>query len=214
MDKAVILTGGEEVSKKTLMNFINNNTYVICADKGGETALKYNIDTDVLLGDFDSINKEAICRLGAKTIKYPAEKDYTDTELAIEHAVEKGFKEIILLNATGGRPDHELANFMLMAKYKDYNLKIAGNNFFSFLLKENIKLENMKDMVFSLIPLSSLKEVSLEGFLYEIKEKNISIGESLCISNIIASDIAEISISEGTAIVIISETEKQNERKD
>ncbi|UKI38395.1 MAG: hypothetical protein L6V93_10935 [Clostridiales bacterium] len=41
-------------------------------------------------------------------------KNATDTHIAVDFAVEKGFRNITLIGALGGRIDHSLANVMLL----------------------------------------------------------------------------------------------------
>src|SRR5665648_270145 len=95
----LIITGGENVKKDTLFKIASQNSFIICVDKGGEIAYKNSIKIDVILGDFDSIDKKVLEKLNAKIVKFPVDKDFTDTELAISYAVELGFKNITIINA-------------------------------------------------------------------------------------------------------------------
>src|SRR5690606_37226394 len=48
--------------------------------------------------------------------RHAADKEASDTELAVELAIGEGATEILLLGATGGdRLDHELSNLLLLA---------------------------------------------------------------------------------------------------
>jgi len=62
------------------------------------------------VGDFDSIQYESLARVpNDKMLRYPEEKDYTDTELAIEAAMHRGAQKIVLAGGGSGRLDHLLA---------------------------------------------------------------------------------------------------------
>ena len=100
--KAVIISGGKEPSKDIVFREIQDADIIIGADKGCEVLYKYDITPDYILGDFDSANDEIINSIeerAKKKITYKREKDYTDTEIAYNLAVEKGANEIILLGA-------------------------------------------------------------------------------------------------------------------
>lgn len=118
---AVIFTGGEAPPQQIVHNITGaldgakknlkpelSNVLVIAADSGLITAAEYTIKIDILLGDFDSITStdEKLARI---VKKYPVNKDYTDTELALLEAQEQGVQQIVLIGGNGGRFDHLLA---------------------------------------------------------------------------------------------------------
>ena len=87
--------------------------YVIACDKGLEYADKYGIKPDVIAGDFDSVPADLgkdIDKRDALILRYPKEKDDTDTLIAVKYALGKGYRNIILVCALGNRTDHLLAN--------------------------------------------------------------------------------------------------------
>ena len=71
----------------------------------------------MLIGDLDSVTLEDVHRLetaGCAVIKFPAEKDETDFELALDWAVRQDLHEIVVVGALGGRLDQTLANLFLL----------------------------------------------------------------------------------------------------
>src|SRR5690606_5818838 len=106
-----IIGNGSDIDKSYIKDL--NIDYVICADGGLEKVNKLGLKPDLILGDFDSVNLsvlEKFKNLNIETVRFPSEKDYTDMELAINHAVNKGFNDIILVGASGTRLDHTVAN--------------------------------------------------------------------------------------------------------
>jgi thiamine pyrophosphokinase len=90
---------------------------IIACDGGLLHAEQAGIKADVIMGDFDSypnfIEPDGSCRYQdgkGCIIRSPAEKDDTDTMLAVKFGLAKGYTDFLLLGAMGGRPDHELAN--------------------------------------------------------------------------------------------------------
>ena len=82
--------------------------YVIACDHGYDHTRSLGIRPDLLLGDFDSCVSPLDPSIPLLTV--PAEKDDTDTMLAIRHGLSLGYRDFLLLGATGGRADHFLAN--------------------------------------------------------------------------------------------------------
>jgi thiamine pyrophosphokinase len=188
---------------------IDSDTYVICVDKGAETALEYGIRIDLVVGDFDSISKEAYKRIIDVAIEYPKEKDFTDTELAVVEAMRRNKVHIKIANATGSRVDHMLSNFLLLYKYKDQDIRILGNDYEAFLIQKKLIIDNSEGKTFSLVPMSeTIEGLSLEGFKYPLDNRNVKMGDSLCISNIITDQAAIVQFAKGSALIIITNLEE------
>jgi len=115
---------------------------------------------------------------------HKAEKDETDTELALRDALLMGCTEADVLGATGGRLDHEISNIHLMAQGKKRGLKVNifdRKNKISLLDSEFEKrTEFFKDSLYgtyvSFLPLTeTVRGITLMGFKYPLFEKDISI---------------------------------------
>ena len=86
--------------------------YIVGVDGGTHYLETLGYSPNVLIGDFDSTNLEAhkIKWPNVKVLKFNTEKDMTDAELAFSYIADKGFSEIIVIGAFGGRLDHLLGN--------------------------------------------------------------------------------------------------------
>lgn len=207
MDKyALILAGGDEVEKDVLNKYIKEADFVIGADKGAETAYRYSFNIDLVVGDFDSIDKDILKKIRSKILKYPKEKDKTDLELALDIIIEKKYNNIIILNALGNRLDHTMGNLFLLEKFNNKNIRIIDNNSEIFLMNKNeVILKNKYSRILSIIPISEFILIDkLTGVKYPLENKNIKRGSTLCISNIIKDRECLISISRGRAFIIIT----------
>ena len=168
---------------------------------------------DIILGDFDSVNKDAIDYYRNKTeipIKdFPPEKDETDTELAIRTAIEMGAEEIILFGATGTRVDHLLGNIQLLSLGLQTGVDcqiVDANNRIRLLTKDMVltKAEQFGTYV-SLIPLTTeVTGITLEGFKYPLKDAVLTSNNSLGVSNELVEDTGRISFKKGILILIES----------
>ena len=130
-------------------------------------------------------------------------------ELAVELAVSKGYKNIILTGASGSRLDHTLGNILLMEKYfKDgVNISIIDNNNEMKIISDNSELfiEYKEGYFISIIPITEfIQGLCLEGFKYNLDNVDVERGSTLCISNQIKDNKGKITLKKGRAIVIIS----------
>ena len=86
--------------------------YIIACDRGYSYAKRLNLTPDIIIGDFDSSEKP---KSDIPVIEHPVMKDDTDTMLSVRHALEKGFGNIHIICALGGRFDHIFANIQSLA---------------------------------------------------------------------------------------------------
>ncbi|HAS92468.1 MAG TPA: thiamine diphosphokinase [Sedimentibacter sp.] len=209
MKTALIVGNGDETAKRIIENI--KYDYLICADGGLEKVSNYGIIPDIIIGDFDSVASNVLKQYENRIPieKFPSEKDFTDMELAVELAVSKGYKNIILTGASGSRLDHTLGNILLMEKYfKDgVNISIIDNNNEMKIISDNSELfiEYKEGYFISIIPITdSIQGLCLEGFKYNLDNVDVERGSTLCISNQIKDNKGKITLKKGRAIVIIS----------
>lgn len=115
--KVAIFTGGKHAEKKLIKKFLAKfqMDYIIAADSGLDTLAALKCKPDYIVGDFDSLEKKSLLKKyrNVKTCVYPEDKDYTDSELAMQKAYAvldgKRKKEIFVFGAGGAeRLDHLL----------------------------------------------------------------------------------------------------------
>ncbi|MCL2214239.1 MAG: thiamine diphosphokinase [Treponema sp.] len=107
----IIFTGGEgpqaQIAKR-LTEIRTEDALFFAADSGFDAAQRAGIKPNLIVGDMDSL--KAISSLDScqvqNIIRYPHDKDFTDTELAFSAAVEKGCERIWIIGGGGGRIDH------------------------------------------------------------------------------------------------------------
>lgn len=182
----------------------------IAADSGIETAVKLNITPDILIGDFDSLDLDKFDKHkiseNIKIIKYPAEKNDTDSMLAVKYALELGYKNIAVIGGIDGRTDHTLANLFLLKYIKNKGGSgYITNGYNKITYLENAKVKIYKEYKYiSVIPVSpEIRGVTLKGFKYPLDNAKVRIEEPYTVCNEIAkdSDCGEIAITAGGALI-------------
>lgn len=125
MKNAIIFLNGDPPTKEDLIEAaeLAADSIVICAD-GAYDYIDGIIEPNILLGDFDSITKEA-GSIGAEVLRYPSEKDYSDGFLAMQTAIEKGVENVFVYGAFGGRADYAYVNLSLLYQAKKAGVKAA-----------------------------------------------------------------------------------------
>lgn len=208
--KALIISNGEIEDLDLLKKASENVDFVLCADGGANYAIKASVKPDLVVGDLDSIDLDVLNRLKSQNIqliKFPSKKDNTDTELALNYLIEKGYDEIILTGVIGSRIDHTLANMMLLYRLLKLGIKgkIINHKNTIYITDSSLTLKKKEGTFVSVIPVvGTSANVTLKGFEYELNNRIYETSSTLGISNIIAEDEGHIELKDGVCFVIES----------
>ncbi len=184
------------------------NCLIICCDGGAHHLWKTGIKPDVIIGDMDSIEPDHLAsysKQGVKIIKYPVNKDFTDTELALDYALGLKPDSIFIWGTLGGKLITPLANVFLLCKGQEKGIKtyLIDKYGEAFVLDKETSFINEAGKTVSLLALSpEVAGINLTGFLYPLKEGTLVMGDSRGISNVINDARAGISVLQGKLLVI------------
>lgn len=109
MSKRCVIIGGAAIQDYEYQKkHIRGNDFIIVCDSGLRHINELGVSPDLIVGDFDSWQQPE--NPGAELIVLPCEKDDTDTVFAAKEALNRGFTDIVVLGAVGGRLDHTIGN--------------------------------------------------------------------------------------------------------
>ncbi|MEG2414010.1 MAG: thiamine diphosphokinase [Clostridia bacterium] len=180
---------------------------VIAVDKGFDFL---SGKADFAIGDFDSLGYIP----QVENVKVlPAHKDYTDMNMALEYVVEQVARNhqtqpiVCIFGALGGRLDHTISNIQLGYDYskRGLDVRLIGAREQIVFVSDKLVLAKKDCGVVSNFALDSCAIVSLDGFAYPLSNATLTNRFPLGQSNEIVSDLATISVSKGTIMVIIND---------
>jgi thiamine pyrophosphokinase len=206
----LIISGGDAPNNELIRERASRAEKIIAADKGAQYCLKAGIVPDIVVGDMDSIAADDLERLyenNVKLMKYSRDKDQTDTQLALDLALQDGADEVEILAACGSRIDHCLANVHLLHHALAHGVQacILTSSQRIFLVDSDYTLRGLKGLTISLLPLTMKVEgICLSGFKYNLDNASMEIGNPIGISNVIISDESRIRLGEGVLIITVS----------
>jgi thiamine pyrophosphokinase len=205
--KAVIICSGNAPSMSLLEKEIDEDTIIICADGGANHLYNSSIIPHYLLGDFDSIAPEVLEYFRHQKVKlesYPVEKDDTDSELALNKAIELGAKEVVFLGCIGSRIDHVYGNIGLLKRCINAGVKgsIKDEHNYIFLMDKSATLYGSSGDTFSLQSFSGeVKNLNIRGAKYPLYNYDLEVGDPITISNMFLNEKVEITFDRGTLLV-------------
>ncbi len=212
--KCLIISGGPLIKGGYLKNEAYSADFVICADGGVRYAKMLGVKPNLAVGDFDTLTELELQELAendTEIIRYPCEKDYSDTHIAVLKALELGYLNIDLLAAIGGRIDHTLANIMLLAlpEADKARIRIIEERQVIFRLKKREVLFGKVGETLSFFALGDeVTGIKSTGLQYQVHGGTLKLGMPIGLSNIFSDEKAVIEYEKGCLLVI-----RQNESK-
>ncbi len=180
----------------------------IAADGGARHLLEAGLLPTIAVGDFDSLPAEMLAELQARAVQidqHSPQKDETDLELALLHAIAAGARRIVVLAALGGRPDQHLANLQLLVHpalaVADVRMLHAGWEVFA--VRATASVEGASGQTVSLLPMSEHVEgIVTEGLLYPLRDEALHLGPARGVSNEMTSATAHVTVRSGILLVM------------
>jgi len=181
---------------------------VVGVDGGGRHPLALGWPVQALVGDFDSLGGEHLAALaaeGAEIIRHPAVKDEIDFELALD--LVRGFQDIEVLGALGGRWDMTFGNIFLPARpdLAAHNIRFRHGPWTILVLRgpAELAVPGRPGDLLSLLPWGGdVLGITLSGCLYPLRRETLSAGRSRGLGNELTGTSAGLAFESGTLIVM------------
>ncbi len=208
--RAVIFANGTLDSSRPVRTLIEPDDILIAADGGAAHLQKLGLKPDIVIGDFDSISQsdlEAHRASGSDIYRHPANKDYTDLELAVSFAQSSGADEILILAALGARWDQTLANLLLPAAstFREINIRLVDGNQEVILIRpgDAFEIEGSPGDTVSLIPIGGdARGIVTTGLEYALNKETLYFGTTRGISNVLIDKTASVKFDEGLILCV------------
>ncbi len=209
--KVLLFANGEANQGMMLQRALDcaDSAYILCADGGALNAGKFGLAPQTIIGDLDSLDEGQVAGFaaaGAEIIRFPAEKNETDLELALLWCIEQGASSIRILSALGGRFDQTLANIYLLALPALQGIPIEvvdGEQSIRLLRAGRHQIDGQARDTISLIPLGEpVRGITTAALKYSLRGETLKMGPARGISNVMLTDQAIVEIESGILVLI------------
>ena len=208
MQRIIIFANGElpDLNKARLL--LNPGDTILCADGGTRHVLALGLQPDLIVGDLDSAEGDAIQKFKLDGIKiefYPRDKNETDLELAIDHALELSPEQIVIVAALGGRLDQTLANISLLTDPRLSSIDVRLDDGVEEILvcRDRIEVHGGSGDLVSLIPWQGAASgIETSGLRWPLHRETLYPDKTRGISNEMTGESASISIESGLLLIV------------
>jgi thiamine pyrophosphokinase len=212
-DMVVVVAGGAPPRPDAALA-VPLGTTVVAADGGLEHARALGLDVTAVIGDFDSVRREALddaAAAGARIVAHPAEKDATDLELALEEALGRSPARILVLAGDGGRLDHLLGVLLLFGSphFGSVRLDAEIGRASVHVVRDERELSGSPGDLLSLFALHGpARGVWTEGLAYPLAGDTLEPGSTRGVSNVFAEPMARVRVESGVLLAVRPGTEE------
>ena len=198
MKNYLISIGGNSTSN--ILSIESSFDEIIAVDSGVEHIFKLALDPNTLIGDLDSISENSLDKVkknGVDIIAFNSNKDQTDFELALNYLEGVENSIIYIIGGESGEIDHLLSIFLLIPSKSFFENIIWVYGDKKIIFRQKLKLNVKKMSKFSIIPLSDLSNLSIDGAEWNLENKNIQFGETTTLRNVANKDEINVNCDTG-----------------
>jgi thiamine pyrophosphokinase len=197
---AILTLNGLWQDEEILRSLIQKGYFHLCTDGAYDLLKKMDITPDAVIGDMDSIKKlPDNCRV----IPIP-NQERNDSEKALEWLIQEGYSTVHIHGFRGDRLDHELVNLSLFLRVSSHLEIFAyeGGQLARILRPGVYTFRGHKGALLSLIPLSPVEDLHLEGTEYTLESETLFPGSRGLSNHFVMSEVF-LSFTRGILVAVI-----------
>ena len=207
MTRILIFANGELPNLEAARSLLHMDDLLIAADGGVRHIHNLGLVPHSIVGDLDSIPFDLLPLIekGVRVVQFPADKDETDLELTINHALTFNAEQIVIVAALGNRLDQTLANIGLISdmKLSSLDVRIDDGVEAAFFCRDQIQVHGRSGDLVSLIPWQGeVAGVLTDGLKWPLKKETLYPHKTRGISNEMFGEQATITINSGLLLVV------------
>jgi thiamine pyrophosphokinase len=169
---------------------------------------------DICVGDFDSVSPDSLRAArdgGAEIVTYPADKDASDLDLALDIALERRFGPVTITAAFSGRLDHTLASLGTLLRGSRAEARVVEPHVTIHAIDAEahptLLLHLSLGTEFSVFAADPEAALTVTGARYELHEDHLAPWSSRGLSNVSLAPDVSFTTTAGRCLVIVNASE-------
>ncbi len=206
----VVVIGGDPPDPRVL-DEVPLGATVIAADSGLDHALALGLRVDRVVGDLDSVSAAALAQAEASGVpvdRHPPAKDATDTELALDLALElcHGDGRVLVVSGGGDRLDHLLGTIAVLARPSSVPVEawIGDTRLVVVDADRPLSLDLPDGALVGLVPVGGdAHGVRTTGLRWALADETLVALASRGLSNEVVSSPVTVHLSGGALVAVV-----------
>ena len=207
MSRIIIFANGDLPDLEKARALLHDDDFIIAADGGTRHVLALGKFPNVIIGDLDSVTFDLrpLTDKGTQIVQFSHDKNETDLELAIQHALTLNPQQVIILAALGGRLDQTLGNISLLSDLRPstFDLRLDDGIEEVFFCHDQVQIDGTAGDLVSLIPWQGeVTGVVTTDLRWPLRSEVLCPHKTRGISNEMLGNTAAVQIKSGLLLVV------------
>lgn len=204
--RCLIIANGEGCADAITQNLLSQNPFVIVLDGALLRVVEKKLPMHLLMGDFDHYRiNEAKEMLGPHVeILHTPDQEKTDLDKGIEEAINRGYKYIDIIWATGRRADHTITNITNIARYAEFaDITLYDDYSIIYPIEKKFTRKYKAGTILSLVPVGTVTGITLKNLRYPLVNEDLVLGFRAGTSNeVLRNGDVEITYQSGSLLLM------------
>lgn len=200
---AIILANGDPPPLRLFRQLVETASswggtpLLIAADGAAQRLRELGWSPHLVVGDFDSLPPALREEHGDSELLHVPDQETSDIEKAVQVALDRGARRVLLMGTRGDRLDHWLtALSVMMAYHARVHIQLVDTRFVCEIVQGSLVWRGRPGDTISLVAFQQAEGVSLEGVRWPLRGETLAPG-SRGVSNVMAADEARVSVRQG-----------------
>jgi thiamine pyrophosphokinase len=169
----VIIADGTFPMHSIPIDYIKNAERIVCCDGSADNTILAGFTPDAIVGDMDSLSEELANRFADRL--FPDDDQSTnDLSKAVAWCINSGYKNLVIVGATGKREDHTIGNISLLAEYiKEVKVMMVTDTGLFIPILKSTSLSSFKGQQISIFSIDPETEITSSGLKYPLERTKI-----------------------------------------
>ena len=198
----VIVADGTFPEHPIPLGYLRNADKIVCCDGSAESVVNAGLIPDAIVGDMDSISNKLSKRFADRIYK-DENQETNDLTKAVMWCYEAGYRDLIIVGATGKREDHTIGNISLLAEYSQYvDVMMVTDTGFIMPFQKSCKIKSSPAQQVSVFSINPETEITSTGLRYPLKKRKLKNWWEATLNEAIGA-VIEIKFSGGPVLVFL-----------
>ncbi len=168
----VIVADGKFPEHEIPLKALTDADIVVCCDGAATKVDLYGITPTAIVGDLDSVDENLKKKYSDRLFHYP-DQDSNDLTKAVKWCLERDYKDITIIGATGLREDHTLGNIGLLTNYARLgaNVKMLTDTGSFIPMLSSATIESYKGQQVSIFSPNNRTKITTKNLRYSINNR-------------------------------------------
>jgi thiamine pyrophosphokinase len=170
----VLIANGNFPHHAIPLGYLKNAGRIVCCDGSAEDLIKAGFIPDAIVGDMDSLDPSIAGRFHDRIFRN-SDQETNDLTKSVSWCYERGYRDLVILGATGKREDHTLGNISLLAEYiRDVKVKMITDTGVLSAINGSSLIQSFPGQQVSLFSLDPETEITSHGLKFPLNKMKIS----------------------------------------